>query len=173
MKKVDVGGWAGLRPGHAPRGHLRRRGGERGAQSGGGGRGVRCSRQSPAAPRIVPQRLGAPSATPCPGQPLLGLHVCAVSPALVSGRFPRGAGGGTAALPSRGAAGGRLRPSPFSRRRAREEARQRDGEGPREPFGASGRWRRVPGGRCEPGGSGTGEPLREGVRFTFWRWKCH
>lgn len=53
-------------------------------------------------------RLGAPSATPeGAGQPPPGLHVCAVPPALVSGRFPR-RGGGSARGESR-PTGGRRR----------------------------------------------------------------
>ncbi|XP_066172414.1 protein LBH [Sylvia atricapilla] len=55
----------GAGPDHAPRGYLRRCGGRRGAQTGGGGRGVRGFGLSWAAPRIVPPRPAVPG---CPSR---------------------------------------------------------------------------------------------------------
>lgn len=163
MKKLTSDEWAGLRPGHAPLGHLRRRGGGRGAHSGGGGRGVRELSQFPGSAAHRPAVPGCPVRHPLPGAASAGTSCLCCVPC--PGEWALPAGGGRA--------GGHLRPSPFSRpcplippQPPREAAGRRGAAG-------SGSGPAAGGGGSPAGGSGTGERLQEGVRFTFSRWKFH
>lgn len=128
MKKLTSDEWAGLRPGHAPFGHLRRRGGGRGAHSGGGGRGVKEPSRFPGSAAHRPAAPGCPVRHPLPGAASAGTSCLCCVPC--PGEWALPAGGGRA--------GGHLRPSPFSRpcplipsQPPRDEARRRDGGGPR------------------------------------------
>lgn len=144
MKKLTSGGWAGPGSGHAHRGYLRRRGGGRGAQSGRRrprreGRSVGTG-QRRASPYPVPQRLGAPPATPPqPGAASAATSCLCCVPCPGEWALPEGGGRGMAAVPSRGAAltGGAW--GPFGRPLPREEARQARGA---VRGAVRGRWRR-------------------------------